>query len=797
MQRPSPAALESAYDALFQSPYDKLVDSALYGRLFIDRFKEDNVAGRSMAWKLFLLPQPPLTASLNPHATPPIEAVRSGRERYISLLKDRMRAPDGSYEEGLRIPGGFTPPVSTAKKPDDWNLNNPLSLDSSNPWHAYFSAIEARNVIRQDVERTFPELPYFRSTIVQDEMTNILFVHTSGREDVGYRQGMHELLACIYRVVDYDSVQAGECPERYDLEALCDRAYVAADAFALFTYIMQRIEIWYEWRPPSVATPQTPRFPHFSAEGELVPSNGQIKPYVAPIIPISTSIRDEKLRKVDPLLFEKLRETNIEPQMYGMRWLRLLFTREFSLTESMVLWDGLFASVAADSSSPSSSSSRDGFELAHWICVAMLIRIRNSLIPGDYTDQLTVLLRYPSLSALGSSSTWNTPEVLLNQAQLLILSPTPASGVSVVMQNRYELNIPVEVPEPPVRQSSRRRPTAGSPITSSSVPAIVRPQHTQERPRIQDVIASRIMDANETYGIQKGFLSTISEIRKNLPELPQSLMRNPSSTGSNISLAEERGDGSLRRAASSPEIDERPPWEPRARSEVEAEVAELRGLLKKLGDTIGWAVDVLLQDEGGTKDNSKPLAERKREALECMSYVRDVLNQGGRGVIEEERLFGEEEYKRRKQRNAAPSLSVPQQPKPVVHPPPHVVPKPEDKAKHHGPSASFSGKEPFTPVVSLPRTPLTQAPPDPLIRFSSRPNPSFYLPSSNHAPSESQPKRVAPPWEHTPSNFSADTPYTRASLPRPPPPLRTVSSSSSETPPDNPKSDPLGVQILR
>ena len=48
----------------------------------------------------------------------------------------------------------------------------------------------------------------------------------------------------------------------------------------------------------------------------------------------------------------------------GSRWLRLLFTREFSMEDAMVLWDGMFA---VDPS----------FTLAQWVCVAMLVRIRN------------------------------------------------------------------------------------------------------------------------------------------------------------------------------------------------------------------------------------------------------------------------------------------------------------------------------------------------------------------------------------------------------------------------------------
>lgn len=50
--------------------------------------------------------------------------------------------------------------------------------------------------------------------------------------------------------------------------------------------------------------------------------------------------------------------------MLYRRWLRLLFTREFSMDDAMTLWDGLFAC------DPS-------FELVPWVCVAMLIRIRN------------------------------------------------------------------------------------------------------------------------------------------------------------------------------------------------------------------------------------------------------------------------------------------------------------------------------------------------------------------------------------------------------------------------------------
>jgi len=56
---------------------------------------------------------------------------------------------------------------------------------------------------------------------------------------------------------------------------------------------------------------------------------------------------------------------------WSRRWLRLLFTREFSMSDALRLWDGLFAC------DPS-------FDLVEWVCVAMLIRIRNNCKVVDH-----------------------------------------------------------------------------------------------------------------------------------------------------------------------------------------------------------------------------------------------------------------------------------------------------------------------------------------------------------------------------------------------------------------------------
>ena len=62
--------------------------------------------------------------------------------------------------------------------------------------------------------------------------------------------------------------------------------------------------------------------------------------------------------------------------------MRLLFGREFSLKNLLILWDSLFASP-------------DFQGMVEFVCIAMLLFVRDSLLCSDYTACLSLLLRYP------------------------------------------------------------------------------------------------------------------------------------------------------------------------------------------------------------------------------------------------------------------------------------------------------------------------------------------------------------------------------------------------------------------
>lgn len=116
---------------------------------------------------------------------------------------------------------------------------------------------------------------------------------------------MHELLAPILYVVDLDSVPPNSTEVSPEVREMCNRTWVAADAWLLFGLVMAGAREWYEWQEPTSQTAST--------DGPL-----QANKWMAPIVKICGDIQGEYLKMVDPLLWQKLKEGGIEAQLYGM-----------------------------------------------------------------------------------------------------------------------------------------------------------------------------------------------------------------------------------------------------------------------------------------------------------------------------------------------------------------------------------------------------------------------------------------------------------------------------------------------
>ena len=83
-----------------------------------------------MGRQLLLCEHEPLKPSAQDIPMLSLKFWQDSRKTYVDALLDNMQAPDGSYHEGLIIPGVESPPKVNPTPVKNLDKNNPLSLDT-------------------------------------------------------------------------------------------------------------------------------------------------------------------------------------------------------------------------------------------------------------------------------------------------------------------------------------------------------------------------------------------------------------------------------------------------------------------------------------------------------------------------------------------------------------------------------------------------------------------------------------------------------------------------------------------
>jgi hypothetical protein len=117
---------------------------------------------------------------------------------------------------------------------------------------------------------------------------------------------MHEIAACLYMALDFDSLDPSGEKSFGGAEEFCSRRHVAADTSFLLSIILapeSQLGRWFEWREPPLSSPFV---------------SGPTIPYVAPIAQTCNYLQNVLLKAIDPTLYDSLKDTGIEPTIYGM-----------------------------------------------------------------------------------------------------------------------------------------------------------------------------------------------------------------------------------------------------------------------------------------------------------------------------------------------------------------------------------------------------------------------------------------------------------------------------------------------
>uniref|UniRef100_A0A8C7VHR9 TBC1 domain family, member 5 n=1 Tax=Oncorhynchus mykiss TaxID=8022 RepID=A0A8C7VHR9_ONCMY len=421
-------------DLFLNSNYlTRIRQAGINGRLRSSRF-------RSVCWKLYL------------------EVLPEDKSQWINKTKELRSQYEKIKERHITNP-------RKAAGQQDLVVNNPLSQDEGSLWNKFFQDNELRGMIKQDVMRTFPEMRYFQEEDVRTKLTDILFCYARENEQLLYKQGMHELLAPIVFVLHCDHQAFQHASETAhpseELMSLLNPMFQEHDAYAMFSQLMETAEPW---------------FSSFQREGkeEMLTSMPFARPQdLGPSVAIVTKvnrIQDQLVKKHDVELHMHVNRLEIAPQIYGIRWVRLLFGREFPLQDLLVVWDALFAdSITLD--------------LVDYVFVAMLLYIRdNNPRPANYQFQQNLDYYKTRGADLVNSTHAKTAPLNINKVSSSLLSfgrkliaPAISGGVASVISP-----INSEIRSAPSPLTAAPRPQA-EPLFSGHAPLQTHSQSQHQR----------------------------------------------------------------------------------------------------------------------------------------------------------------------------------------------------------------------------------------------------------------------------------------------------------------------------
>ena len=297
------------------------------------------------------------------------------------------------------------------------NINNNQS--NNNNFDKNFKRYDLKNLIEQDINRTFQNLKLFQDTCVKELLSSILFYWSIQPENkkTSYRQGMNDLLSILFFAFfpfyfsekrkslinnnnnDINKVNTELYPkeEQQFLLSLCkdpiknskslylffhDEKFISHDLFTIFSSMMTfGIKNLYE-------SPNYKNNDSNIAQEDFLNFKAQEK-QIDIVYKRTLDIYHNKLRNYDQDLFTYLIKHKIDPTTFMVRWLRCLFCREFTYKVSIQLWDIIFLEEFFQGDNK--------LQFIDYLCMAMYENIRDEIMIGHEEEILKLLFRYPQI----------------------------------------------------------------------------------------------------------------------------------------------------------------------------------------------------------------------------------------------------------------------------------------------------------------------------------------------------------------------------------------------------------------
>ena len=266
-----------------------------------------------------------------------------------------------------------------------YNQNN-----TDNKFSNFEENSSIRHLIEIDVERTYGDTQLFKDEYMRRMEEDILFVFAQKNKPTSYKQGMNEILAIFIHsfypfyitspVKNYTSEQFNlwcSDPGKYLNQIYSffhDENELQSDLYYIMYNIMNMgLNKFYE----DTLDPECQ------------------KTYLL----VRCDYILDKLRKHNQKLYNHFIDIGLSGEVILQRWLKCIFSREFTPEDCIYIWDNILAN---EFNIPSKN-----IEYIDYFCVAMFDYVSDNLLTHDQNECFICLFKYPPFQTIDILVNWS------------------------------------------------------------------------------------------------------------------------------------------------------------------------------------------------------------------------------------------------------------------------------------------------------------------------------------------------------------------------------------------------------
>ena len=258
---------------------------------------------------------------------------------------------------------------------------------------------ELLNLIKIDIQRTYQEDEIFKLNIVKKKLVTVLYIYAKENNESGYQQGMGDICG-VFLYVLYKEFYLKPGFKKDELTSLyylihANNEYLEHDLYLIFDKFMQKGIINFflyntsKYKDNILGSKTVEEKLNLNLEEILNTNDSELKKRIYILFYI-------RFKQIEPVFFNSIMNY-VYPELFILRWYLCVFTREFKLSQVVLIWDLIIMYEYVETQLIKKEQIKTHLNFIEGVALSMIIHFKSHIIQKeDKNEILSEIMHYPS-----------------------------------------------------------------------------------------------------------------------------------------------------------------------------------------------------------------------------------------------------------------------------------------------------------------------------------------------------------------------------------------------------------------